>query len=124
MGLTKDFFTKPILVTATFRQQEQTANGAEFVDYPASFLMNRESVGQRNGVAVAASLFNDADNFERFCKLLASEPQGFDDFPKDDTPLEKRAREYFGTGGYRDLIQYVVMEVERAQKPIEFFRSF
>lgn len=120
MGLTKSFFTKPIEVNLTFRE---TVNG-ETVDYPITLIFNRETVGQRNDLTVAASLFSETDNFDRFCKQLACEPKGIDDFPKGKKPLEERAREYFAGEGYKDLIAIAVMEVERAQKPLEFFRSF
>lgn len=127
MGLTKNFFTAPVILPITFRANVETKNGIETVDYPVVLRVNRESVGQRNGIEVAASLLNDSDNLERFCKLLASDPEGIDDFPKapeDDRPLEIRAREYFAGPVYTELINYVVLEVERAQKPVEFFRGF
>lgn len=124
MGLTRNFFTQPILVAITFRETVEKDGQHETVDYPVSFKMNRETVGQRNAIEVAAGLFNDKDNFERFCRQLAEPPKGIDDFPGGDSPLQERARQYFAPEGYKDLIQYVLMEVERAQKPVEFFRSF
>jgi hypothetical protein len=124
MGLTRDFFTKPIIVPVTFRFSVPTKKGVTTKDFLIIFEMIRETVEQKNSQAVASSLFSDSNNFDRFCKQLAKEPQGIDDFPKGDSPLEERAREYFAPEGYRDLIQHVVMEVERAQKPSEFFQSF
>jgi hypothetical protein len=123
MGLTKDFFIKPVIVLATYRAHIETDGVIETAEYVAVFRMNRETVGQRNGLD-APSFFSNADNLERFCKQLAIEPEGIDDFPADDRPLEIRAREYFSPDAYVDLIRHVVMEVEKAQKPIEFFRRF
>lgn len=99
------------------REDEFTTERFEVV-----FTLNRETVRQQNGISVAASLFSDADNYERFCNLLAIEPEGVDDFPRDERPLKERAREYFAEG-YRDLIQYVIMEVEKASKPLQLFRG-
>jgi hypothetical protein len=125
MGIKKSFFSEPIIVPVTLRQTVRTKGKVEEVEYPAIFTLNRETVGQRNEVSVAASLFSSADNLARFCKMLACEPEGFDDFPKNKKQsLEERALEYFSGGGWDSLIQYVVMEVERAQKPVEFFRGF
>lgn len=124
MGLTKAFFSCPIIVPFTFRQRVKTESGIEDQDFLILFTFNRETVGQQNGLNIAASLFNDGDNYERFCRQLATEPEGIDDFPKDQRSLYERAREYFAGGDYTELIRYAVMEVERAQKPLEFFRSF
>lgn len=122
MGLTKTFFTDPIIVPLTFRQKVRTEEGIEDKDFQIILTFNRESVGQQNGLKVAASLFSDGDNFERFCRQLATEPEGIDDFPKEGS-LYERAASYFSGPGYTELIRYVVLEVERAQKPLEFFRS-
>lgn len=124
MGLTKAFFSAPIPVPLTFRQRVKTESGFEDKDFPVVLTFNRESVGQQNGLNIAASLFNDGDNYERFCRQLAVEPEGIDDFPKDQRSLYERAREYFAGGDYTELIRFAVMEVERAQKPLEFFRGF
>jgi hypothetical protein len=124
MGITKSFFSAPIIVPVTLRQTVREDGDVKEVEYPAVFTLNRETVGQRNDLQVAASLFDSADNLARFCRMLAVEPEGFDDFPKGDKPLEARALEYFSGGGWDSLINYVVLEVERAQKPVEFFRGF
>jgi hypothetical protein len=124
MGIKKSFFSEPIIVPVTLRRTVREKGKVEEVEYPTIFTLNRETVGQRNEVTVAASLFSSADNLARFCRMLATEPEGFDDFPKGKKPLEERALEYFSGGGWDSLIQYVVMEVERAQKPVEFFRGF
>lgn len=123
MGITKTFFNSPIVVPMTFRRTVRDGDEFKDEDSLVVFTMNRESVGSQNGAAVATSLFNDGDNYERFCNLLAVEPEGIDDFPRDETPLKDRARLYFASPHYRDLIQYVVMEVERASKPLELFRG-
>lgn len=123
MGITKTFFTAPIIVPLTFRQRvADKSGGFENKDFPVVFTFNRESDGQQNGLKVAASLFSDSDNFERFCRQLAVEPQGIDDFPKEGGTLYERAKAYFSDGDFTELIRFVVMEVERAQKPLEFFR--
>jgi hypothetical protein len=124
MYLDRDFFTKPIVVPVTFRRSVITETGVDTQDHQIIFEMNRESVTDKNISAVAASLFNDADNYRKFCRLLAEEPKGLPDFPKDERTLEDRALWYFAPEGYKDLILHVVMEVERAQKPAEFFQSF
>lgn len=124
MGITKAFFSAPIIVPFTFRQRVKTENGIEDRDFPVLFTFNRESVGQQNHLNIATSLFNDSDNFERFCRQLATEPEGIDDFPNDGRSLYERARDYFAGGDYMELIRYAVLEVERAQKPLEFFRGF
>jgi hypothetical protein len=124
MGITKSFFNSPVIVPVTLRQKVEKDGEFYDVDHQIVFVMNRETVAQRNGAAVAASLFNSSDNLQRFSKMLAVEPKGIDDFPKDERALSERALEYFEGEGYNDLLQYVVMEVERAQKPLEFFRGF
>lgn len=125
MGITKTFFSKPIIVPITLRQTVREGGEVKEVEYQAIFTLNRETVGQRNDLQVAASLFDSADNLARFCRMLACEPEGFDDFPKNKKrSLEERALEYFSGGGWDSLINYVVLEVERAQKPVEFFRGF
>lgn len=108
----------------TLRRTVRIDGEVKEVDYPALFTLNRETVAQRNDIQVAASLFDTADNLARFSKMLACEPEGFDDFPQGDRSLEDRALEYFADGGWASLINYVVLEVERAQKPVEFFRGF
>lgn len=123
MGLTRDFFTSPILVPVTLRRTVEKEGGFETVDYQVIFKMNRESVADKNNLAISASLFDSQNNLARFCKQLDTEPKGIEDFPTGDKPLQERALEYFAPEGYADLIQYVLMEVERAQKPLEFFRG-
>jgi hypothetical protein len=123
MGITKDFFTKPIPVSVTLvNRSTNEAGEVETEETVILFTMNRETAGTRKGLEVAATLFDDANNLARFCKQLAEEPQGIDDFPKEGGTLEQRALDYFTDSGYESVIQYVVMEVERAQKPLEFFR--
>jgi hypothetical protein len=124
MGITKSFFSEPIIVGVTLHKSVKSKSGVEVKKYPAVFTMNRETVNQRNDLEIAASLFDNTENLSRFCRMLATEPEGFDDFPKGKKPLEERALEYFGGGGWDSLINHVVLEVERAQKPLEFFRSF
>jgi hypothetical protein len=124
MGINKSIFSAPIIVPATLRQTVRENGNIQEVDYPIVFTLNRETVGQSNEIAVSGNLFSSSDNLARFCKMLACEPEGFDDFPKKGKKsLEERALEYFGGGGWDSLIQYVVMEVERAQRPVEFFRG-
>lgn len=122
-GLTKASFNKPIPVQCTMRERTIVDGRVEVVEKVAIFSLNREAQAEKNSVVVAAALFDDASNFERFVKQLASEPMGFDDFPNDERPLEERAREYFSDGNYKDLIKFVVMEFDRAQHPVELFRG-
>src|SRR5690242_15143061 len=124
LGLTRDFFTKPIVVPVTFREYIPKGRRVNTRDHLIVFEMRRETVAEINSRAVAACLFSDSDNYKRFCRMLAKEPEGIIDFPKEGGTLEERALEYFAPEGYRDLIQHVVMEVERAQKPQEFFQGF
>ena len=121
MGITKSFFSEPIIIGVTLRKSVKTKDGVEVKEYPAVFTMNRETVDLVKSAQVAASIFNTSDNLARFCALLACPPEGFDDFPKGKKSLEERALEYFGGGRWDALIQHVVMEVERAQRPVEFF---
>ena len=127
MGLTKAFFSAPVIVPVTFRVTVESDGKIETRDFQVVLRMKRETAGQVNALSRVASLFDDGDNLDRFCRQLATEPDGIDDFPKapeDERPLEIRAREYFAGDAYTALVQYVVMEVEKAQKPLEFFRGF
>lgn len=117
-GITKDFFTKPLRVPCTF----QTLDGKQF---PVVFTIRRDTAAEATGQAVALSLFNAGDNYEWFCSHLESAPEGLDDFPLDNgTSLQDRARRYFSEPHWRELIAFIRMEVERAQKPVEFFQRF
>lgn len=118
MGLTKDFFTKPIRVTFTFQDTEGEK-------HQVVFTFNRETVAQADAQTVAGSIFSHGDNFERFCNLLACEPEGIDDFPSDSgRPLRERAKDYFADPAYQEIVTLALVEVERSQKPLEFFQRF
>jgi hypothetical protein len=121
MGITKTFFNAPIIVPVTLRKTVREGDEFKQVDYPAVFTMNRQTVGQRNNLEVAKNLYNAPANLLLFCQMLVCEPEGFDDFPKDEKPLEERALEYFSGSGWGEIINHVVLEVERAQRPVEFF---
>ena len=129
MGLTRDYFVKPIPISCTIQERVEKDGAVELVDHNVLFHLRRESDAQANGASVATALFeklqNDGANilFERFCQHLAIEPKGFDDFPTDERPLQDRAREYFEPYGFQELIVYVMGVYNRAQAPVELFRS-
>lgn len=60
---------------------------------------------------------------DTFTSLLTEAPTGFEDFPKDESPLIGRVKEYFSTDGMEDFVSHSLEQYWRAVLPAELFRS-
>ncbi|MGA9768400.1 MAG: hypothetical protein WBV94_05120 [Blastocatellia bacterium] len=106
--------TVSIRLVYPFHNDEATGETVMF-----KFPMRRQSNGEadQDKAAQSASQLSEID---RFCKLLADEPEGFDDFPKDERPISERAKEYFSD----DDLSYFVADALAAYGEVVSPRAF
>jgi hypothetical protein len=86
------------------------------------FPMRRQRSGEAEEDKAQRSAGQQSD-LDRFCKLLVSEPEGFDDFPKDDRPLSERAREYFSDTDMDYFVSDAIEVYQEVVSPRGFFRA-
>lgn len=127
MGLTKDFFTKPIPVPCTLRKTvvDEVGN-ITTTDETLLFLLRREEQQEVDNSAQASILHTSSESdirLARFSELLTAEPAGLDDFPRDERPLAERAKEYFGYKCFDVLIRSAMVYYDKAAYPAELFRG-
>lgn len=128
MGITKDFFSKPVVIPITLIENiinEETGE-IEQSKIRLLFTLRRETHAEATEAAVQSVLQPETIGevrFKQFCNLLQCEPSGFDDFPKDERPLRDRAKEYFTGDQYEPMIRTIMLFYEQATTPLEAYRS-
>ena len=124
MGITKDYFKKPIIVTVTLRESVSGDDGqVTQIETQTLFKLRRESQREANDFAIASVVGDKASalRLERLAALLVESPSGFDDFPEDERPLIDRVRNYFDGEDLEAFVKAVLMLYDYQVIPREIY---
>lgn len=124
MGLTRDFFSQPIVIPCTILNSQLLEGELSQVQEKLFFKLRRETNSDSAAAAMASIIGLNGSpelRFTRFCNLLAEPPMGFEDFPMDDKPLSERASEYFAGAEFEPIVRAVMIFYDRALYPAELF---
>lgn len=126
MGITRNFFLKPICVPITLLENHVNEDGTVTQEQvQLLFELKRETNSDATQIAIA-NVLGSASHSElrltRFSNLLL-EVSGFDDFPDDSREMRVRAVEFFAGEHFEGLISAVMIFYDQATIPLEAYRS-
>ncbi len=127
MGITKDFFTQPVVIPITLIRNEPQEDGTiSQSNVRLLFTLRREKHAEMTQAAIASVLGTGTMaeiKLQQFCNLLTVEPSGLDDFPGDERELRERAKEYFSGDNFESLVRTIMLFYEQSTTPLEAYRS-
>lgn len=118
MGFTKKDRVSVVIICLTYEHLHKDEDGKP-IQFKYDLRRQRSGEADMERMEKSAGQLTDLD---RFCNLLVSEPEGFDDFPRDDRTLAARANEYFTDKNMGYFVADALLAYEQIIYP-RFFRA-